>query len=195
MTEPDTTAAVPASHWQALPAALQDDETFLDALEAMYQEFYGRYFAADPMANHALGIEFRALRRVENWRLLLVLTPWLLTRLLVPDEDPGLPVPPEWAATRLTDADYQVLGPRLSFEWLGTAQQAHLAYDRRLGHYLQQPLVLNMQGYADAEAVFAAWDDVIRKRDANMAAFQKECPWQREVSRRELLTQALRAQD
>ena len=45
-----------------------------------------------------------------------------------------------------------------------------------------------MEGYDSPEAVYHAWEQVIRTRDGNMERYRKDCPWQKEVSRRELFT-------
>ena len=44
---------------------------------------------------------------------------------------------------------------------------------------------MNMEQYRSADEGFAAWNEVIRTRDENMARMQRDCPWQKEVSRRE----------
>jgi hypothetical protein len=79
-----------------------------------------------------------------------------------------------------------VLGPRLAFDLLGQPQQAHINYHPRLGHYLIQPICLDMQPYLAPAVVFEAWNQVIRIRDENMERARRDCPLQREVSRREL---------
>ncbi|WP_420825161.1 hypothetical protein [Thiospirillum jenense] len=62
----------------------------------------------------------------------------------------------------------------------------HLNYHVKLGHYLLQPLCLRMEDYTDANAVFNEWGAVIQIRDTNLAQTQRDCPLQREISRREL---------
>ncbi len=178
--------AISGRGWRLSPPGLKDDTAFVDAVRNLHEDIYQRYFAADTAANHALGVQLRAFRRLDNWRLLLVLTPWMLSRLLVPDRDPGLPIPAKWEKKYRADADYQVLGPLLKLDILGQSQQAHLNYDTSLGHYLLQPIALNMAMYDSAEAVFEAWNQVIRTRDENMEKHRKDCSWQKEISRREL---------
>jgi len=173
------------SHWRTCPETLSDKQAFLTTLEDLHRQVYERELAQDPLLNHSLGIQLRAYRRLNNWRLTLALTPWMLGRILVPDADPGLEVPEEWRAERRTGAPYQVLGPGVSFQLSATSQQAHLNYHPDLGHYLLQPLALNMAEYDSAEAVFEAWNQVIRVRDENMEKRRKECSWQKEISRRE----------
>ena len=138
------------------------------------------------MLNLALPVEIRALRRIDTWRVLLLLTPWMLARLLFPDEEPELEIPPGWSADERRNADYIVLGPSLGIDLLGQSQQAHLNYHPRLGHYLLQPICLDMKPYASADAVFEAWNQVIRIRDENMEKARRDCPLQKEISRREL---------
>jgi hypothetical protein len=79
-----------------------------------------------------------------------------------------------------------MLGPNLRFDLLGQPQQAHLNFHSRLGHYLLQPICLDMKPYRDADAVFEAWNQVIHIRDENMEKARRDCPLQKEISRREL---------
>jgi hypothetical protein len=142
--------------------------------------------AGDPMLNMALPVELRALRRIDKWRVLLLLTPWMLARLLFPDEASEFEMPPGWSARERSSADYLVLGPKMRFDLLGQPQQAHLNYHPRLGHFLLQPICLDMKPYGNADAVFEAWNQVIRIRDENMEKAKRDCPLQKEISRREL---------
>lgn len=171
--------------WQACPPELAEEDALAAAVLEVHRAILQGQLAGDPMLNLSLGIEQRALRRIEGWRVLLLLTPWMLARLLFPDEPPALPLPAGWSADERRNADYLVLGPRVAFDLLGQPQQAHLSYHPALGHYLLQPLCLNMEPYRDAEAVFEQWNQVIRTRDENMEKARRDCPVQKEVSRRE----------
>jgi hypothetical protein len=172
--------------WQTCPPELADDDALARAVLDAHQAILDEELAGDPMLNTALPVQLRALRRIEGWRVLLLLTPWMLARLLFPDEPTALPIPADWSADARREADYRVLGPSLAFELLGQSQRAHLNYHPALGHYLLQPLCLDMQPYGDAEAAFEAWNQVIRIRDENMEKARRDCPLQKEVSRREL---------
>lgn len=174
-----------ASDWQLLEE-LQDDQALSEKVIAIHAELLTARLAGDPTLNLNLPIQVRALRRIGDWRALLLLTPWMLARLFFPTRLPGIELPVGWSADERERAEYQVLGPRVRFEILGQTQQAHLGYLKGLGHYLLQPVCLNMEPYANAEAVFAAWSEVIRVRDENMSALRQECALQREISRREL---------
>jgi hypothetical protein len=176
------------SGWRGLPPERADDAAFIETLLELHALLFDDHFAGDPEANESLGIEVRAFRRLEGWRVALVLTPWMLARLLIPDRDPKIPLPPEWCAEAREEATYQALGPQVGFSLLGQDQQAHLNYHAWLGHYLIQPIALNMGAYESPEAVFEAWSNVIRTRDENMARHRKDCPWQQEISRRELFS-------
>lgn len=180
-----TAVGEPIPCWCATSPGLEEDAAFLDAVRAIHEGIQQELFADDPLVNGRLGVHLRAFRRLEGWRVLLVLTPWMLSRILVPQRDPGIPVPPAWQVGARTHTPYQVLGPQVTLEILGQAQQAHLNYHPRLGHYLLQPIALNMQSYDSPEAVFEAWNQVIRTRDESMERHRKDCPWQKEVSRRE----------
>ena len=172
--------------WRVPPAELADDQALGRTVLEVHRDILRKQLAGDPMLNRALPVELRALRRIENWRVLLLLTPWMLARLLLPDEPPELEIPLEWSAQARGDGDYLVLGPNLSFDLLGQPQRAHLNYHNRLGHYLLQPICLDMKGYQSADAVFEAWNQVIRTRDENMEQAKRDCPLQKEISRREL---------
>ena len=173
------------SHWHLCPPELDDDDRFLEAVAGVHEELYQKYFLDDPMTNAGIGFQLRAFRRIENWRLVLVLAPWMLARLIVPSRDPGLEIPQAWWEENRGGADYVLLGPKLAFDLLGTRQSAHLNFHRTLGHYLLQPIVLSMAEYRSPEEVFQAWSHVIQTRDHNMEKFRKDCVWQKEVSRRE----------
>ena len=168
------------------PTGLAEDHALVDAVLAVHADILNGPLAGDPLLNPVLAIESRALRRIENWRVLLLLTPWVLARLLFPDQPPGLALPPDWSAADRTGADYLVLGPQLRFTLLGQVQQAHLSFAPRLGHYLLQPICLDLSVYRNAESVFADWGQVIHTRDENLQQTKRDCPMQQEISRREL---------
>ncbi|QIK38221.1 [NiFe]-hydrogenase assembly chaperone HybE [Caldichromatium japonicum] len=171
--------------WQ-LFQELDDDRALVERVIALHAALRNEILAGDPMLNPKLPIEVRALRRIDDWRALLLLTPWMLARLFFPLRVPAIELPTGWSAAEQQGAAYQVLGPRMCFDLLGQPQQAHLGYLQGLGHYLLQPICLNLEPYPDADAVFAAWADVIRVRDEHMEAARRDCPLQREISRREL---------
>lgn len=174
--------------WQLCPLELRDDAVLTTAVLEVHQAILERELWGDPMLNLDLVLEQRALRRIDDWRVMLLLTPWMLARLLFPDRPPVPSVPTGWSADDREEAAYQVLGPRLSFRLLGQDQQAHLGYHPRLGHFLLQPICLDMTPYPDGEAVFEDWARIIRTRDENLERAKRDCPLQREVSRRELFT-------
>ena len=178
-------SSVNTDGWQCLPPELAGDEPFLAAVTELHRELYQHRFSHDPAVNPALGIEIRAFRRTGEWRIFLLLTPWMLARVLVPDCDPGIEIPSSWRAETRRKEEFRLLGPTVSLDLLGQQQSAHLGHHPQLGHYLLQPLAMNMEGYRSADEVFAAWNRVIRTRDENMAKTQRDCPWQKEVSRRE----------
>jgi len=174
--------------WQPLPAELAaDDDALIRAVLDVHTDILWEQLAGDPGLQLDLPVEIRALRRIDTWRVLLLLTPWMLARLLFPDAPPGLRIPPGWSARKRREAPYLVLGPFLNFDLLAQPQQAHLNYQRRLGHYLLQPICLDIRLYKTADAVFDAWGQVIRVRDENMEQAERDCPLQKEISRRELL--------
>lgn len=174
------------SDWQ-LPLAKLSDAALIETVVAVGHERLAGPFAAELGLNAALGIEVHALRRIEQWRVLLLLTPWLFARMLFPEQPPAGLNLPESHDRATPDV---ILGPLLRFSLFDQPQQAHLNYHPRLGHHLLQPICLDMTPYANAEAVFSAWQGVIRTRDAHLARGGADCPLQREISRRELFTRA-----
>lgn len=172
--------------WQLAPSALLESDIALTAaVEDLYRSIYHDHFRDDLAVNHALPVETRAARRMGEWRLFLLLTPWMLSRLLVPGTSPEWPLPEGWSAADRKATPPVVLGPLLDFTLLDTPQRAHLNHHPLLGHYLIQPLVLAMEPYTTANEVYDAWNKVIRTRDENMRRMDRECSWQKEVSRRE----------
>jgi len=166
----------------ALPKS--DDHAVIAAVGDCFGEIYRNHFSGEFLVNHDLPVEVRAFRRSDGWCVFLLLTPWMMARVFLPERDPGLLVPAGWSAA----APFVVIGPLLDFSIMGGAQKAHLNYLPELGHFLLQPLVQSMEQFDSADAVFAAWDEVIKTRDRVMEEQKRECGWQKEVSRREFLS-------
>jgi len=169
----------------ALPE--NDDQAVIAAVGKSFGEIYRRHFSNEFHVNHNLPIDIRAFRRSDGWCVFLLLTPWMMARVLLPERDPGLPVPAGWSADERAAAPFLVIGPQIEFTLLGETLKGHLNYLPELGHFLLQPLVQSMAQYESAGAVFAAWDEVIKTRDRVMEEKKRECGWQKEVSRREFL--------
>lgn len=159
---------------------------------AIHEDLYQQYFVNEPMVNPRLPIEVRAFRHIEQWRVFLLLTPWMLVRVFIPQGDPGVKVPQEWGAAERENAPYTLLGPVLELTILGSEQKAHLTFHPQIGHYLIQPLVLSMPTYDSAEAVFDAWRQVIETRNENMKRLNVRSAWHEEVSRREFFAKLMR---
>lgn len=178
------------SAWRTWTPELAADEALATAVLAAHRSLAEELGRGDPLSslNFRLPIEYRALRRIEDWRVLLLLTPWMLARLLFPDQALAIPLPAGWAAEERAGKAYQVLGPALRLSLLGQDQLAHLNHHPALGHYLLQPICLDMEPYTEGEEVFTAWSEVIRIRDANMEQARRDCPLQKEISRRELFS-------
>ena len=153
------------TQWQLLPAEWRQDKTFQEALLAVHREIYRQFFSDDPLVNGKLGFHLHAYRRTSRWRAVLILTPWMMSRLLFPEQDPHIVIPEGWSGEDRGDTDYQVLGPSLRLGWSGNYMQAHLNYHTRLGHYLLQPIALNMQGYSSPKELFEVWRTMIGTLD------------------------------
>ena len=178
--------------WHSFADELRSDTLLQAAAIDEHRRIYTRCFENDLAANHALPIMTHAFRRLDQWRVFLLLTPWMLARLFVPDADPGLRIPPEWDAQTCSGREYQVIGPAFDLPLLTGKQRAHLNYSPVIGHYLLHPLILSMTNFGAAEEVFAAWNRVIELRNLNLERVQKRNPLQEEITRRELFTGAFR---
>jgi len=176
--------------WQLAQGNTHDKAQLCQSLVDVHRHLYKQYFRGELGVNDRLPIQVRAYRAINSWHVCLVLTPWMLARHCIPMKDPRLAIPATWSAEARKDRAYVVIGPRLELQLLGSFQQAYLNFDPTLGHYLLQPLVQSMDRYTSADEVFHAWDTVIKIRDENIRKAQKDCPWQREISRRELLARA-----
>ena len=171
--------------WKLGIPSREDDSVVTTRVCECFGEIYRRYFSSEWLVNHELPIETRAFRHSEGWSVFLLLTPWMMARVFLPERDPGLQIPSGWSASERAIAPFQVIGPLLEFTILGQEQKAHLNYLSELGHFLLQPLVQSLEKYNSADEVFAAWNEVIKTRDRVMAEQERECGWQKEVSRRE----------
>lgn len=174
-----------AEGWIIRDVPARDDAEVIAEITRSFIAVYNEHFRDEFLMNHELPVEVRAFRRSDGWCVSLLLTPWMLARIFLPEHDPALPIPQGWSAAERTSAPFLVIGPVVEFPLLGTKLKAHLNYLPGLGHFLLQPLALNMQQYADASAVFSAWDEVIETRDRVMEERKLDCEWQKEMSRRE----------
>jgi hypothetical protein len=163
---------------------LEDDTTFQQALIDVHREIFDDFFESDPLANRSLGFHLHAYRRTSGWRVVLILTPWMMSRLLFPENDPHIVIPEGWSGEERCGTDYQALGPSLRLGWSGNYMQSHLNFHARLGHYLLQPILMNMQNFNTPQEAFETWNRMIKRRDGNVKRMQSKCPWQEEVTRR-----------
>lgn len=184
---------VESTAWQVSAVAAGGQADIAAAVEARFRHLHQAVFAAAMDCNHALPVQVRALRQLEGWWVFLLLTPWMMSRLFLPQRRPQLLLPSAWTAAERRQQPYVVIGPVLELPLPTGTQRAHLNYDDTLGHYLIQPLVQAMDAYACADEVFMAWNDVIATRDRVMVEQQRDCPWQKEVSRREWFSRLLGA--
>ncbi len=183
------------SDWIPGPEILQQDEMLNNLVTSVFGDIYERSFADDPLINHRLPIEIRALRDVDDWRVFLLLTPWMLSRVYVRSDEASINVPPAWQVENRINEPYLVVGPQVGFCLLEHEQLAHLNFHPELGHYLVQPLILRMDQYSSAGEVYRDWNTVIETRDENMKKRQAECRCQEEISRREFFTRMVQQSD
>lgn len=183
------------SDWIPGPEILHQDAMLHTLVTSVYSDIYERGFANDPLINHRLPIEIRALRDIEDWRVFLLLTPWMLSRIYLRSEESSINVPPAWLVENRIGEPYLVIGPQVGFCLLEHEQLAHLNYHPELGHHLVQPLILHMEQYNSAGEVYRDWNTVIETRNENMKKRQAECRCQEEISRREFFTRMVQQND
>jgi len=171
--------------WKSFPEALRDDDQLQAAVLEVHETLYRDCFMDDPGVNHRLPVRVQAFRRMGPWRVFLLLTPWMLSRIFIPDSDPGIEIPGEWCKEARAGQPYRVIGPACSLELLTGRQKAHLNYSNRLGHYLLHPLILSMKDFQTPEEAFRAWNRVIETRNENLRKLEQRSPQQEEITRRE----------
>ena len=174
------------SNWQLLDSNKSDDEVISCVIE-VFTELYQTYFINELLVNHNLPVEIRAFRHNDLWRIFLLLTPWTLARLFLPEREPppGLEIPPGWQAKERASAPFTVIGPAMPLDILGGREMAHLNYHPKLGHYFIQPLIQSMEQFDSPDEAFNAWNEVIKTRNRVIEEQNRHCEWHQEVSRRE----------
>lgn len=177
--------------WQLIHE-VNDDENLINHVIETFTHLYQEVFQEDPLVNHQFPIEIRAFRYTPPWRIFLLLTPWTLARLFIPNRDPGILIPPEWEAEKRLYAPMTVIGPAMPLAILGGKEQAHLNYHPKLGHYLIQPIIQSMIKFKTPDEAFNAWNEVIKTRNRVIEEKQRRCDWQQEVSRREFFAHLTR---
>lgn len=174
--------------WQSVPHELKDDDALLAAVVEEHLQIYHKYFQDDLEINHQLPIITHAFRRLDQWRVFLLLTPWMLTRVFVPDHPPGIELPVQWRAEARQGCAYTVIGPTFNLNLLTGKQKAHLNYSSNIGHYLLHPLILSMNSFQTPNEVFRAWNKVIEARNENLEKMQQQNQQHKEISRREFFS-------
>lgn len=155
-----------------------EEEALSEAILKTFQDIYQQHLAEEEFINHGLSFELRALRALETWRLGLLLTPWMLSRIYIPTVPPELPLPQGWE-NGSPEGDYEIIGPMLTFPLSGKEQKAHLHFSPEIGHFLIQPLVQSMARYHTNEEVFTAWQEVLARREEFLKKNDGKCPEQR----------------
>jgi hypothetical protein len=173
--------------WQLLPEELVDDARFKQTLIDVHREIYDEHFQDEPQINISLGFHLHAYRRTSGWRVVVILTPWMMSRLLFPEQNPQIVIPEGWSGEERYGTDYQALGPSLRLGWSGNYMQSHLNFHAQLGHYLLQPILMNMKHYHTPSQAFEAWRRAIGARSRRTLDRLHNCPWQEELSDRNFL--------
>ncbi|MES9899697.1 MAG: [NiFe]-hydrogenase assembly chaperone HybE [Sedimenticola sp.] len=179
---------MPSVQWQLAPDELKDDDALLSAVVEEHRLIYERYFRDEPEISHQMPITTHMFRRLGEWRVFLVLTPWMLARVFVPDNPPDIELPTSWGAEARQGLAYTVMGPTFKLDLLTGTQKAHLNYSSGFGHYLLHPLILSMNDYETPSEVFMAWNGVIESRNENLKKMQRKNQQQNEITRREFFS-------
>lgn len=147
-----------------------------------------------PYFNSAIGYAWRGPGEADGWFNAYVLTPWMLARVFIPRRSPGVDLPVQWEARARKGEPYRLIGPALEVPVGEELHRLHLQWVPGFGHLFLQPLVQNLNRYADEAAVWAAWDGVLdareQSRQERLARLQQPDP---AASRREFLRRMLGA--
>ncbi|MCK5716967.1 MAG: [NiFe]-hydrogenase assembly chaperone HybE, partial [Thiomargarita sp.] len=165
------------SQWQLFDSD-QDDDRIVNTVIDAFRDMYETFFKNELLVNHDLPIEIRAFRHTDMWRIFLLLTPWTLARIFLPEREPGIQMPKGWLASERINAPNTVIGPAIPLEILGGKEQAHLNYHLKVGHYFIQPLIQSMAQFKTPDDAFYAWNEVIKTRDKVIETQKKSCAWQ-----------------
>jgi hypothetical protein len=162
------------SDWQLIDAL--ETEALPALLESTFAQLYNDDFADAMMGiNHQLKVEVRGWHVKDNWAMGVLLTPWMLTKIYIPLSAPNdIAIPADWQADARQNAPYVVIGSLMTLTIDGQPHTVHINYHPTLGHYCVQPLVQKMNGYANNEAAFAAWGEVLAFRKEYRAKLQAE---------------------
>lgn len=180
------------ARWQSVPEELKDDDALLTTVVEEHRLIYDRYFRDELEVNHQLPVMIHAFRHLGEWRVFLLLTPWMLARIFVPDNPPDIKIPGEWQAKVRQELAYKVIGPTFKLNLLTGKQKAHLNYSANIGHYLLHPLILNMSEFRTPNDVLRAWNKVIEARNENLEKMQHQNSQHKEISRREFFSGVFR---
>jgi hypothetical protein len=162
------------SNWELIDSAALND--LPELLEKTFSQLYNDDFADAMMGiNHKLKAEIRGWHVKDNWAMGVLLTPWMLTKIYIPLTTPEtISIPTGWSAEERQAMPYVVIGPLTTLTIDEQTHTVHLNYYPKLGHYAVQPLVQKMDSYADNEAAFAAWGEVLAFRKEYRAKLQAE---------------------
>ncbi|WP_312260771.1 [NiFe]-hydrogenase assembly chaperone HybE [Candidatus Igneacidithiobacillus taiwanensis] len=157
--------------WECRSFADLDD--FHQAITAIFSQWQQDCFLDSPAAHPSISVCSRGARHLGDWWTAQVLTPLALSQIFIPITPPDIPLPEEWSAPPQIAHPCLPYGPVLPLRVPSLVGQAHVAYRQGLGHFLIQPQVQGLRRYPDAEAVFAAWDQVIAFRRRTREQLEK----------------------
>ncbi len=162
------------TQWQLLPPNWLRDSVFRPALLDIHRDIYRRFFENDPRVNPQLGFHLHAYCRSTHWRATLILTPWMMSRLLFPEHDPHILIPDGWSGEDRSQSEYQIVGPSLKLGCCGNAMVANLNYHTQLGHYLIQPFALGMRNFKTPREAFEIWNKLFYTHALSMQRLSKQ---------------------
>ena len=93
--------------WQIQSQLVADDDALIAKVLSVHQTLLEQQFSDDLLINRKLGIHLRSFRHLGDWRVFLLLPPWMLSRLLFPKADPGITVPKSWSIENRSTKPYE----------------------------------------------------------------------------------------
>lgn len=157
---------MPDTGWQTLPQHLHSEMRFNLAVLIAHRQIFDQHFATDPSVNRALGFHLNGYRQQGLWRIIQILTPWMLANLWFAESTPEIAL----SESQRAKADNQPLGPAIDLPEVLCGGKAHLNYHPTLGHYLVQPIHLDLADHDDAQSVFEALSEVGQAQGGNSAS-------------------------
>lgn len=172
------------SQWQLIEK--NSPEAVQEALLDFYQKVGNAYFNDANLFNLNIGFLIHKPIQTKSWLIGSILTPWMFAEFFIPLINPKIKLPENWTKETRQTAEYENIGPIIEFDIINKKERAHIQYDTTLGHFLLRPLVQSLKTYQNADAVIAAWQEVLDFRKKTYQALMQAQNTQT-VNRRQFL--------